>query len=383
MTMSVIDTPICIVGGGPGGAAVALSLARAGHRGITLLNWKTTGAGPAVGESIPPAALSWLRELKLDHLLKEGGHRPCPGSWSLWGGDEPGFNDFLLDPLGSGYHLDRSLFNDQLLTEIAASGVNVVTPARLTSVKRNHTGYRVEWRTAEGFQESQYRVLVDASGASASAMRRLSVARNLYDELVAACAFVDLPADSRLGDHTLVEASTIGWWYAARLPDNRAILSFTSDWQTIKQAGLMEPTRFLDVLRETRLISERLPTIGLENPKIVLKAASVAILSGVAGGGESSVWLAVGDAASSFDPISSAGISKALCQGIQAANAIDQWCREGDVQVLKRYQDGVFEAFSNHIRLRHSHYQAEYERQQSGFWYRRIEPGQVRALAET
>ena len=382
MTMSVADTPICIVGGGPGGAAVALSLARAGHRRVTLLNWKAASAGPAVGESIPPAALSWLRELKLDHLLKEGGHRPCPGSWSLWGGDQPGFNDFLLDPLGSGYHLDRSLFNDQLLTETAVGGVDVVSPARLTSVTRNHDGYRVEWRTAEGFQEGQYRVLVDASGASASAMRRLSVSRNLYDELVAACAFVDLPEDSSLGDHTLIEASSIGWWYAARLPGNRAILSFTSDWQTVKQAGLMEPERFLHEFGETRLMSERLSPFGIEIPTIVLKAASVAILSGVAGGGERSAWLAVGDAASSYDPISSAGISKALCQGIQAANAIDQWCREEDPQALKRYQDRVFDDFSNHIRLRHGHYQVEYDRQGSGFWYRRIEPGLQRALAE-
>ncbi|GGX38253.1 NAD(P)/FAD-dependent oxidoreductase [Saccharospirillum salsuginis] len=373
--MRMTDTPIVIVGGGPAGAATALSLKRLGFNRLTVLCDQDDRIDPnAIGESLPPGARAVLRRLGLDALLDGEAHRPCPGSWSLWGRDQPGFNDFLLDPNGRGYHLDRSRFNEQLLEALANADVELMRPARLTSIAQTPLGFGLSGTRKGRPFHREFPVMVDASGAAAAAVRRLGVARNVYDDLIAVCGFVDCSDALERPDHTLLEGDTSGWWYGARLPGDRCLLSFTSDWRTVRERGIDTAVGFVEAYRRTRLLSRNLPCPKPEELDRVIKPAPVAILSGVAGVVEQGVWLAVGDAACSFDPISSAGITKALDQGQRAANAIDAWCRTGQSGGLLDYQSGVFSEFSEHIKLRQQYYLAEYRHRGGDFWRRRIEP---------
>jgi len=379
--MRVTDIPVVIVGGGPAGAATALSLNRLGYNRLTVLCHQDDRVDRnAIGECLPPGAHAVMRRLGLDALLEGEAHRPCPGSWSLWGSDQPGFNDFLLDPNGRGYHLDRSRFNGQLLEALVNAGVELMRPARLTSVTPTPAGFGLSGTMNGRPFDRATPVLVDASGAAAAAVRRLGVARNVFDDLIAVCGFVDCPNAPVRPDHTLLEGDDSGWWYGARLPGERCLLSFTSDWRTVRERGVDTEEGFVDAYRRTRLLSRHLPCPKPGELDRVIKPAPVAILSGVAGVVEQGVWLAVGDAACSFDPISSAGITKALDQGHLAANAIDTWCRTGQSDGLLDYQTDVFTEFSEHIKLRQQHYLAEYRHRGGEFWRRRIEPSLGTAL---
>lgn len=376
--MTMTDTPIVIVGGGPAGAATALSLVRLGFDRLTVMCNQGDRVDPnAIGECLPPAARAVLRQLGLETLLDGEAHRPCPGSWSLWGRDRPGFNDFLLDPNGRGYHLDRSRFNAQLLEALAGAGVELMRPARLASVAPTPVGFGLSGTVNGQPFHREFPVLVDASGASAAAVRRLGVARNVYDDLIAVCGFV---ACSDAPDHTLLEGDATGWWYGARLPGDRCLISYTSDWETVRDQAIDTPSGFAEAFGRTRLLSRHLPYPNPEELDRLIKPAPVAILSGVAGRVDQGAWLAVGDAACSFDPISSAGITKALNQGQRAANAIDAWCRTGQSDGLLDYQSAVFAEFSEHIKQRQQHYLAEYRYRGGEFWRRRLEPLQDTAI---
>lgn len=72
-----------------------------------------------------------------------------------------------------------------------------------------------------------------------------------------------------------------------------------------------------------------------------------AILSAVVG----EDWLAVGDAASSYDAMSSAGITKALMHGQIAGRVLATYLRDADTSALAAYQDRVFQDFNTCLGL--------------------------------
>jgi flavin-dependent dehydrogenase len=81
-------------------------------------------------------------------------------------------------------------------------------------------------------------------------------------------------------------------------------------------------------------------------------------------------WLAVGDAASSYDPLSSQGIYKALSNGLLGAETV-QAALNGDVHAIDRYGEGISSAFEGYVAQRNIFYQREQRWPHSKFWRRR------------
>ena len=101
---------------------------------------------------------------------------------------------------------------------------------------------------------------------------------------------------------------------------------------------------------------------------IITAAAPSSILSAVIG----ERWLAVGDAASCYDPISAAGITKALMQGEKAGKAVATLMIKGTDDELKNYQTGTFNDFTAFARMRAMHYDNEKRFKDAPFWRRRL-----------
>lgn len=57
-----------------------------------------------IGESIPPDTRRLFARLGLLEAFEREGHEPCHGSCSSWGEDVLGYNDFTVNPHGTGYH---------------------------------------------------------------------------------------------------------------------------------------------------------------------------------------------------------------------------------------------------------------------------------------
>ena len=81
-------------------------------------------------------------------------------------------------------------------------------------------------------------------------------------------------------------------------------------------------------------------------------------------------WLAVGDAATAFDPLSSRGIYHALESGLRAALAIENWCR-GDQTALALYALWTRMHFDEYLRLRTMYYGREQRWPAAAFWKHR------------
>ena len=147
-----------MVGGGPAGAAAALTLAKLGR--LVLLVDANRGDDFRVGESAPAALRPLLRDLQvLDRILADH-PLPCYGNVSVWGSAEPITTDSIRDPHGHGWHLDRVRF-DATLREAAQETDIALVESGIESYAADESFARF----SAGGKAYRARVLAAADGA--------------------------------------------------------------------------------------------------------------------------------------------------------------------------------------------------------------------------
>lgn len=365
----VTSVDVAIAGGGPGGAAAAIALAKQGQR--VLLADAGTGRWPRIGEGLPPSARALLRELGvLDQVLADG-HRRSPGTLAFWGSDRPHTEDSLFGLHGDGLQLDRARFDAGLRTAAHTAGAQVFDGARLRLLKRGdaHTPHTLELRIGEAApQRVHARWLIDASGRSASLARALGAQRITHDRLLAFHQRLVGGAATDRDGRTWVEAVANGWWYSVLLPSGERLMAYLSDFSgedgAAERRGLLTGEGLWDALR----LAPRLHALCAEHgwrPHGAVQGADASSTELDQAGGER--WLAVGDAAMAFDPLSSKGIANALYTGVRAAGVI--WaCERGDADAVGGYARHVREIHRVYRGQCWGFYAMEGRWVGSGFW---------------
>lgn len=359
-----------VAGGGPAGAVAALVLARAG-RHVLLVDGGPPGAASAaftIGETLPPAARPLLHDLGLWTAFASDAHLRCPGTDASWGSAQLHGHSHLFDPHGYGWHLDRARFDAFLREAAVAAGALIrraVVIGHRSAAGEQHLLVREPGGTV---REVSCDWVVDATGRRALIGRRLALRRR-QDRLVAAFTLLGARgADDQPGDRelrTLVEAVPEGWWYTARVPAGRVVAHLTD--ADLATARLRTADGFRHAAARTRHVRDRLGGYDpADSAAPHWTAAHGLRLSPPAGPG----WVAAGDAAIAFDPLSSQGILTALHTGGRAGRAVER-CLAGDTGALASYAsflDGIADAYHHH----HAEAYAEERRWPAHpFWRRR------------
>lgn len=368
---------VAIAGGGPAGAAAAIVLARAGLRVLladagsarSLENGKYK-----VGEGLPPSARHLLRDLGvLDHVLADG-HRASHGTLAFWGDDAPHANDFLFQLHGHGLQLDRMRFDAALLDHARASGTEIARDAQLSLIAPASNGapYRVRLRTQAAGGGIECRWLIDATGRSATLARQLGAQRIEYDRLLAFHMRLHSDADTDRDGRTWIEAVEHGWWYSVLLPSRERLIAFLGDADHIDRRmrlsseGLWQALRTAPHLHALCREHDYAPTSAPRGAD-----ACSSHLDRAAGmHSDGTGWLAVGDAALAFDPLSSKGISNALYTGQRAAQAIVE-CERGDHGAASRHADHLLDIHRVYREQLGAFYSMNRRWPASDFWARR------------
>ncbi|MDQ3928137.1 MAG: NAD(P)/FAD-dependent oxidoreductase [Chloroflexota bacterium] len=360
---------VAIVGGGPAGAVTALVLARASRRVLLLDNSRRGDF--KIGEGLPPAAMPLLRDLGLWGRFEAEGHMPSYGNLSAWGSPFLQSTDFIFDPNGHGWHMDRARFDASLREQAREAGAEVRDATSLLRQEWDAEAglWRLILRGLDGKVEARCRLLVDASGRRCVVARRQGVRRMADDALTAAYAVFQQSDDAPDQDtRTLIEATPDGWWYTARLPANRRVAVYHSDADLLPASTLLAPGGFMALIERTAHVRECLVAHGytmLAPPKVT--SAQSARLDRFSGEG----WLAVGDAALSFDPLSSQGIMIALFAGMEAGTALRaHLC--GDRQALDLYGERLAAIYQAYLNNRLLYYSYEGRWRDRPFWRRRV-----------
>ncbi|WP_286038007.1 FAD-dependent monooxygenase [Xanthomonas sp. NCPPB 2654] len=360
---------VAIVGGGAAGCATALALAAHGVEDTVVVD---LGRAPGwrLGEAIAPNGAAVLQRLGVWDTFLAQAPLSSAGSCASWGKPELGYNDFIVAGQGKGWHVDRSAFDAMLAAAVPARGGSVLRGLRLCGISRTEQGgYLLELRDGDGrHRQLQAGFLVDASGIAAAAVRRLGVARNEVDCLAFVAAVFALQRPDAIPSQALLEACQDGWWYAAKLPGERMVVALAVD--PARQRYCRDAAVWLAAAKDTQHVARWLQqgeaTLP-DNGGLLAALAPAAILSRVVG----ERWLAVGDAASAYDPLAAQGIVKALQDGEAAGHALAQHLHGAGPVALASYQERVFARFTEHLRLRHALYARERRWPQAPFWQAR------------
>ena len=322
--------------------------------------------GPGDGETLTPNALPLLDQLGIGAAFLDDGPLPSYGTRSCWGGEIPFDNEAMPNPVGPGWRIDRVRFDALLLREAVARGVSVferATVRALTTSDQGRWTVLVDRSEGRGATSLDAAFLVDATGRRSALARRLGARVRYLDRLVGlAVLFTSPPVTDGL---TLVEACEEGWWYSFAVPGPRRLVVLMSDTDLLKARRRAAPDCWHEALSRTSLISGPASRgMPLGPPRLL--PAQTRRLDRFAGPG----WLAVGDSATTFDPLSSQGLVKALRSAILGSYAARN-ALAGDEAGLHRFDRLTAREFDAYLAARCDFYRSEPRWAGAPFWARR------------
>ncbi|MCH8620005.1 tryptophan 7-halogenase [Undibacterium sp. TS12] len=369
--MSKLQIDALVLGAGPAGSAFALNLAP--FQKVLMVDVAPgshlAGAGFRIGESLPAAAGKLLADMGLYEEFVQQGHLPARLNTSNWGGENTVEQDSMRNLDGHGWYLDRLRF-DAWLQEVAQGrGAALLRQARLASfqaARENPEWWDVLLEVQGKNVHIETKMLIDASGRKSLLTRQQGIARKVLDKLVCSwVAGVDCDrddSDSAGVSHICAEEG--GWWYTSSLPGRGRIVGFYTDADLPQAGQCSHQTGLLQ-----RLNSNIALTVYLQEQGFVpgnhhgFCAAHSAMPDSVAG----TNWLAVGDAALSFDPLSSQGIFNALYTGLAAAEAVSHYDAAAQADYAAELAS-IQAAYLQHLKV---WYQQEQRWAEQPFWQRR------------
>lgn len=358
MTGATLDYDVVIVGAGTAGSAAAAVLAP--HVRVIIVDLLHPPAW-RIGESLPGAAARLLRAIGAWPSFAAAHHPPAPVRVSRWGSDTPEMLDSFRDPDGAGWRLDRARFEADLRANALERGAIARFGQPVASLSRRGAVWQVELADKSRISA---RLLLDATGRTSRLMRSWGQRSLATDRLT--CVYRLIERATAAPDSAIyTEAVADGWWYSAEVGTGHRLIAFHSDADLPAPAAVLHRGLLIDAARTDGLAEHVVDAIPV-GPARMCRASSVA--RSAAGSG----WLAAGDAAVAFDPLSSQGLFNALATGVEAGEAMLAALNgDGLAPIWSAYAAriaAIWQAYQRHLLLAYSQ---EARWSTAPFWARR------------
>lgn len=334
---------VLVIGGGPGGAATAIFLARRGLDVVVVE--KDIHPRFHIGESLLPHSLPILEELgALDQVRAIGVEKPGAEFISEDGRTVAvfEFRRALLEGPSHAFQVRRSEFDKIIFDRAAESGATTLEGTTATILSLDEDGATVRTRSGDGkVVDWRTRFLVDASGRSTVTSRMLAQKRP--DPRCTSASifghFRGVPrAEGERGGNIRIYLTDPGWVWQIPLNDD------------ITSIGLVVPGRYLQqrsggIEAFFAAHCERHPHIarqiaGAERDGPLRSTGNFSYRATEATGPS---HIKVGDAYGFIDPVFSSGVHLALSSAREAANAVSAILAKPRTRArrLARYHRGI------------------------------------------
>jgi flavin-dependent dehydrogenase len=355
---------VAIIGDGPAACTVALTLVKFGISACLI--GSSYHNRVLFGETVHPNIKYPLEYLGLWEDFLNDKHLESPGNLSIWGDGLVRENNFIFHPNSHGWHLDRLKFNLMLVNAVQKAGLYHIS-SKLPFINKYLNGSFGITLSSRGYERSELIVtdfVVDATGRRRWFSSRQGMEKKVFDDLCGIVCFLSSKTPGDLDAMTLVEAVPDGWWYSALVPGNtRVVALFTDGILPIARSARM-PIEWEKMMYTTDHIKLNIIKYDyriVSGPHIMISNSSR--LEKIVGDN----WLAVGDAAATYDPISSKGIISAINDGINASDSIGKYLT-GNSHILEDYSKNVITRFNSYLKKRSYYYKLENRWPDSEFW---------------
>lgn len=312
--MSESAWDVLVAGAGPAGATAARILAR---RGLSVALIDRLDRPCRRLEMISPSMRPLLQGLSLLDLLDDPSiARPCFGIERHWGLPAKQVEDFLAHRGSEGHIVCRSRLDAALRLRAEEAGATLFSH-RVVGIAAGENAFRVALSNGSDLVA---RRVMDATGRPALLARRLGARRMCREKLKA-----------RLEERSADDGCLAPGWLLVSGDEGR--------WRYTMQGP--------GPVRESWSVSTRPQPRGT-----ACEDASSARLDRAAGQG----WMAIGDAAAAFDPITSQGLANAFSTACVAAGVILDGKPQSDAAEL--YSDAVAVTHERSERARREMYMA-------------------------
>ena len=373
------ETDVLIIGGGIAGCIAAISLSE--QYKVTLID-KLSEPKERIGECLAPAARRILKQLglnpELHHISSEKDvHLVNLGTTSYWGSSHPHIVDHLRNPDGFGWYLNRKAFEIYLRKEVEKRGVQCIWPTQLYSTLFKDNKWLVKVKNGLHTQgnitmDIQANFVIDSSGRSSVFTRKQGIKRSHTDKLISCWATMPDFEANKMG---IISSCKNGWWYTSPLPNNKRVLAFQTDSDLLELSKIRTNESFIELTKSNKEISALLKNHESTIQYKGIVSANSTRLNQVTG----PQWAALGDAAISFDPLSSQGMFNAMANAMQLSGLIKahNLIHHPTANTVRTFNevytyqiDQVWNHFLNH---KHIFYRQEQRWINAPFWQRRHE----------
>jgi len=356
---------VLIVGGGRAGLALSILLSRA-NLNVWVIE-RSNYTEPRIGEHLPPSSIQMINTLTPHRRFPNDIHMPSSGVDAYWGQSSPNQMDYLFHPIGTGVNLSRPEFDRDLAFDCREAGAHIATSATLVSADWRRTYWQATIKLPNEIVELRPKLIIDASGRRATFARSQGAAILAEDQQIAVVDILSPNIAGEKGGRVLIESCECGWWYRAALASGHSITMYMTDADALPRGGKAKLREWwVNQISKTDFLRTKVGDQNCTAEHLKLQWACSQRLTHASGGG----WLAIGDAACAFDPLSSRGIAKGLMGAQFSADTVSRYL-SGYSNALHEHNDRMIKDYEDYKQLRHSYYLTEMRWPSATFWYRR------------
>ena len=352
----MMDTDVIIAGKGIAGLVVSLLLKRKGIPHL-VLDRRTARKQFALGETLPPSALRLLQSLRLLDLFESNSLHRTYGYHSAWGSAAiADHNFFFHSPFQHGLKINKQSL-EQDLERLTSE--NILRFEKMIAIRLEEQGVAVELQ--DGIVVSG-RCIVDATGRNRSLLKLLGITSEEHDQLTAYSCHLPRREHPKIKHGVFVESFEHGWGIVSQLSDEMQVMSLFSRPRVGIQRELKDYSCWPEILFGAMYLQNFLTT-----------GNDIRVVGGDAGSSRATqlagkCWLATGDAAIAFDPLSSHGITNAVYTAHRAVEAIVLHLSDPDEKHFREYAESLSAIFSTYLGTRYELYQRERRWPEAVFW---------------
>ena len=321
-----------VFGNGPAASVFAIQMTQR-RKAVLLVPPSFQPSAKPFGETLAPRGEFLLRQMGIAGQCLAG---QCPADFVLASWREPRLErtDLRLDPHGRMWHVNRPSFDHALLVHATATGTALLDRNHHNAVRvdRTHDGWKIHLDSGNTLTTG---CLVDATGRSAVLARLFGSRRVVKDRLVALSCICKQHQDVQ---SLLIEATSRGWWYSFPLPSGRLLLAFVTD-PTIEKVSRNGRKSFWDAMLNEASHTRARAAIFV--PDLAVASVESGFLDRMSG----DAWIAIGDSAITFDPLSSHGLTSAIEQATEAAEILSGRANQSALSAFDSERIRLFEKY--------------------------------------